>query len=52
MFDDYLEATTSLTQGGMSGSAMWVEFPSGAKLHIAAEVSPSLLSPLIDALRG
>jgi len=37
---------------GMSGSAIWVEFPSGAKLHIAAEVSPSLLSPLIEALRG
>jgi hypothetical protein len=31
---------------------MWVEFPSGAKLHIVAEVSPSLLLQLIEALRG
>jgi transposase len=35
-----------------SGSTVWVEFPSGAKLYLAAEASSALLGQLIEALRG
>lgn len=38
--------------GRTSASTLWVEFPSGAKLHLAAEASASLLPLLIEALRG